>query len=97
MPIGFGCAQDGEGSLDVVLADTVDWPVVHEQLQEHLQVQLAYRLLIVVHILAISNLVLHVFYLLLGRVESHASHHVSNSTQRYFSIQLSRFGGVLVF
>lgn len=81
----------------MVLADSVNRPVVNKKLQKDLKVELIYSFFIVLYVFAISDFVLHVFDFLLSGVESHAPHHVGNRTQRHLSIQLSCFGCVLVF
>lgn len=64
----------------MVLADSIDRSMVDEQFQKHLKIQLADCFLVVFDVLTVSDLILHVLDLLLGRVETHASHHVCYGT-----------------
>jgi len=70
--------------------------MVHEEFQKDLKIKLIDRLFIVLHVFAVSDLVLHVLDFFLSGVEPHASHHVGDRTQWYLAIQLSCFGCVFV-
>ncbi len=48
-------------------------------------------------VLAVPDFVLHVLNLLLGWIETHASHHVGDGAQGNFAIELSCLCGMLVF
>ena len=90
-------AKDGECVGDVVLTNTVDRSMVHEKLQEDVQIELAHCFFVVFKILRVPNLVLHVLDFFLSGIKSHTSHHVCNCTQRNLAIQLSSFCSVFVF
>ena len=62
-----------------------------------MKLKLTHSFLIVINIFAIPDFILHVLYLFLSWIESHTTHHISNGTQRYLSIQLPSFSRMLVF
>ena len=81
----------------MVFSDSIDGSVVDKQFQKGLKFQLANSFFIVIDIVAISDLILHIFNLFLGWIESHTSHHIGNSTQGNFSVKFSGFCGMFIF
>ena len=80
----------------MVLTNAINWPMVDEKLQEHLQIKFTHSLFVMFDIFAISDFILHVFDLFLSRIETHTSHHVGNGTQWNLSIKLPCLGGMLI-
>ena len=81
----------------MVFAYTIDRPMIYEQFQEHLKIQLANCLFIMLNVLTVSDFILHIFDFLLSWIKSHASHHVCYCTQGHFAIKLSGLCSVLIF
>ena len=75
----FCTSKNRKGCSYVVFSDSIDWSVVDKQFQKGLKLQLTHSLFVVIDIVAIPDLVLHIFNFLLGRIEAHTSHHVGNS------------------
>lgn len=70
----------------MIFADAVDWPTVDEQLEEDVEVELVDCLFVVFDVFGESYFVLHVLYLFLGGVESHASHHISDCLKGHLAV-----------
>ncbi len=84
--ISFDITQNWESISDMIFADTIDRPIVNKKFQEHIQIQFAQCLFVVVYIFWKSDLILHVLNLFLSRIETHASHHIRYSLKGNFSI-----------
>ena len=78
--------QYGQSIDNMIFADAVDRAAVDEQLEEDVEVELVDCLFVVFDVFGESDFVLHVLYLFLGGVESHASHHVGDCLEGHLAV-----------